>query len=348
MKPRRQWLARIVGILAVLVMGDVIAERLNITYWSPIDDNQVLRVFTYLHDMPRADVIFLGTSRTRAAIIPAEIEERLSEMLRRDISAYCLAQNGSNAYTSWLILDDAVRTHGPPEVIVLELSPASLNSNHKNVARDLGCYSSLAEIVSGARWINTPDRLSAAASGCFRGVSSAALYGSRFLYADSVYDNLARYRLLKGAEFPQELKHQYQRPADPKPVRRLAQLDTAIRITRNDYMRDYKIGGAPEAGFLAMVDFAATRKIPLILVDPPLTPEYREAINTPEEFAEYRSRVDQVLRDPHSTLVEANPGDLHVTEKDFQDLTHLNPLGARRFSRHLAESVLLPLMGGRR
>ncbi len=215
MRSGRQWLLRIVGILVVLVIGDMSAGVLRVSYWSPLDKNQVLRIFSYLHDMPRADILFLGTSRARAAIIPAEIEDTLSSGLGRQISAYCLAQNGSNANTDRLILADAVRVHGPPELIVIELSPGSLNSNHENVARDLGFYSSISEIAGAARWINTSDRLSAAAGGCFRGISSMAMYGLRFLYADSIQETLAHYQEFEGRRVPPD--PQARVPASPRP-----------------------------------------------------------------------------------------------------------------------------------
>ena len=344
MRSGRQWLLRIIGVLVVLVIGDVGAEMLRVSYWSPLDTNQVLRIFTYLHDMPRADILFLGTSRARAAVIPAEFEDLLSSGLGRQINAYCLAQNGGNAYTSWLLLNDAVAVHGPPEAVILELSPASRNSNPTNVARDLEHYSSISEIVSAARWIDTSDRLTGAAAGYFRGISSMTLYGLRFVYSDSVEGNLASYRRLKGAALPRQLMAEYRPPPEPNAVRRHAQLDTAVRLTRRLYMRDYEVGGAPEAGFAAMVEFASEHDIPLILVDPPVTPDYGKAIFAPTEFAEYRDAVDRALEDPRSTLVEADLSRLEITEEDFQDLTHLNPVGARKFSRHLAESVLLPLM----
>ena len=43
-------------------------------------------------------------------------------------------------------------------------------------------------------------------------------------------------------------------------------------------------------------------------------------------------------------MVEADLNGLEMSKDEFEDLTHLNPLGASRFSRILARSVLLPLM----
>jgi hypothetical protein len=212
------------------------------------------------------------------------------------------------------------------------------------VARDLEHYSSLFEILGSIRWITNADRLTAAATGSFRGLSSLALYGLRFVYEDSVSSNLATYRRLKGGEFPQQLINEYRPPPAPNAVRRHAQLDTAIRLTRRLYMVDYEVGGGPEAGFVRMVDRAAELGIPLILVDPPVNATYGEAIVTPAELAAYRRAVDRALSRPGSTVVEADLSGLATTDGDFQDLTHLNPIGARKLSHFLAETVLVPLL----
>jgi len=344
MSPQRQWLLRILGVLVVLIVGDFAAERLRVSYWSPIDENQMLRVFTYLHDGPAADVVILGSSRVRAALIPAEIEDTLAPTLDRHLTAYSLAQNGADAYTCWRILDDAVSVHGVPDAVILELSPAALNAHNTNVARDFEHYSSFFDLLGSIRWITTADRLTGAAAGCFRGVSSLALYGLRFVYEDSVASSLATYRRLKGGEFPQQLVNEYRPPPAPNAVRRLAQLDTAVRLTRRLYMIDYTIGGAPAAGFTAMVDLAAEHDIPLILVDPPVTPEYGESIVTPDELADYRRVVERAVSRPGSTVVEADLSGLDIADEDFQDLTHLNPIGARKLSHFLAETVLVPVL----
>jgi len=344
MNSTRRWLLRIVGLLAVLVVADISAGVLRITYWTPFENHHALRIFAYQHEMPRADILFLGTSRIRTAVMPAVIEKALSSRLGRDVSTYCLGQDSSTAYTSWLVLDDAVAAHGPPEMIVLEVFPASLNSNHHHVARDLRYYSSISEIVRAARWIDSRDRLSAAAGGSFRGFSSLVLYGSRWLYARDFESDLARHRRRKGAQFPRTITRQHRRLSDLDANQRHALLDDAVPYARKHYMGHFEVGGAPEAGFRAIIDLARTRGIPLVLVDPPVIPDYREAVCSPEENAEYRETLDRALRDPRPSLVEADLSGLELTEDDFLDLTHLNPWGASKFSRYVAREILLPVM----
>lgn len=339
-----QWLLRFVGFVAVLVVADLAAGLFRISYWTPFENPQALRIFEYQHEMSRADILFVGTSRIRTAVIPTMIEAALSSVLGRDISVYCLGQDGSSAYTNWLVLDDVVAVHGLPELIVLEVSPGSLNANHRHVAKDLRFHSSIGEILGAVCWINTSDRLTAAAGGCFRGPSSLLLYGSRWLYPRQFEKELTRYRRRKGAQFPDKIPRRFRRLTDLDASQRRAQLAGGIAHARQQYMEHYTVGGAPGAGLRATIVFAGNHGIPVVLLDPPMIHEYREAVSTPEEIAQYREAIDRVLRDPRASVVEADLSNLELAEADFLDLTHLNPSGAHKASRFLAESVLVPLM----
>lgn len=339
-----QWLMRLVGFVAVLVVADLTAGLLRTTYWTPFENPSALRIFVYQHEMPRADILFVGTSRIRAAVMPTMIETALSSALGRDVSSYCLGQDGGTAYTSWLVLDDAVAAHGLPELIVLEVSPGSLNANNRNVARDLRYYSSIGEILGAARWINSSERLTAAAGGCLRGPSSLLLFGLRGLYSKEFESDLNKYRRRKGAQFADEIPSHFPRLSDLDASQRRIQLTGRLTSARQQYMDHYAVGGAPEAGLRAIIVFAGTHGIPVVLLDPPMVREYREAVSTPEDVAQYREALDRVLRDPRASVVEADLSNLELTEEDFLNLTHLNPYGASKASRFLAESVLVPFM----
>jgi len=347
MSTKHPWLFRIVGFLGVLVVADVTSGTLLLRYWTPFENPHGLRIFAYQHEMPRADVLILGTSKIRTAIMPDLIDETLSAGLRKPVSSYCLGQNASNAFTSWLVLKDAVAAHGPPEMIVLELSPGSLNANNRDVARDLRYYSSIAEIVTATRWIDSRDRLFAAAGGWFQGASSLALYGSRWLYRQDFENDLGRYRDRKGAQYPATASRRRRRLSDLGEERRRALLDEAVPYARDQFLAQYEAGGAPNAGFQAIVEFTGTRGIPLVLVDPPVRPEYRLAVIEPDEMLEFRRTIEHALLDPRSQVVEADLSGLELTADDFHDLTHLHPDGARKLSRHLAEEILLPLLLGK-
>lgn len=326
------------------MIADLAVGLLGIAYWTPFDNPTALRIFAYQHEMPRADILFVGTSKIRAAVMPAMIERALSSALGRDICTYCLGQNGGTTYTSWLVLDDMVATHGPPELIVLEVSPGTLNANNRRVARDLRYFSSIGEILGAARWINTSERLKAAAGGCFRGPKNLLLFGMRWLYPGEFDLELERYKRRKGAEFPGQIPPRFGKLTDLDAERRNARLKKGIAFARERYMERYTVGGAPEAGLRAIFGLARTHGIPIVLFDPPVVSDYGEAVSTPEEIAQYRGALDRVLADMQAPAIEADLSGLELKEEDFQDLTHLNPVGAGKASRLLVESVLVPVM----
>jgi hypothetical protein len=294
--------------------------------------------------MPPADVFFLGTSKIRTTVMPEVIEGTLSSRLGREVRIYCFGQNGSNPNTSRLVLDDAIAAHGLPAAIVLEVSPGAFNRNHGHVVRDLRFYSSLADIAGAVRWIDTRDRLKAAAAGSFRGLSSLTRYGSRWLYPGQFEPELSRHQRRRGAQFPPTARKYHRRLSDRDPAARQALLDTAIPYARTTYLDRYSVGGAPMAGFQRIIGLAAAEGIPVVLVEPPVTPAYRAAICTDDEHAAFRMVIEESLTDSHPPVVEADLSGVELTDRDFLDLTHLHPDGATKVSRHLAQTVLLPLL----
>jgi hypothetical protein len=340
----RRWILRIVGFLVALVVGDLAAGMIRVNYWTPFQNPQALRIFTYQRRMPPADILFLGSSRVRALVMPETIEGMVSSRLARDVRTYCLGQNGGNVHTSRLILDDAIASHGRPDIIVLEVSPGAFNRNHANVVNDLRFYSSIVDIVGAVRWIDRPERVSAAAAGSFRGISSLALFGSRWLYPGQFEAELSKYMRRRGAQFPPLPHKRHRRLSDHDPAARSALLETAVADARANYMRDYSVGGAPEAGFWAIVHSAAADGIPLVLMDPPVWPDYRSGICSADEHAAYREVIELARRQSHPPVVEADFDGLHLTADDFLDITHLRPNGSIKASRHLTNEVLLPLL----
>lgn len=341
-----RWLLRIAGFLAVLVIADMAAGFLRISYWTPFENRNALRIFAHQQEDFRAEVLFLGSSRIRTAVMPAVVEKSLSSGLGRNINTYCLGQNGATAYTSWLVLDDVVAVHGPPDLIVLELSPGSVNAHNHSVTGDLRYYSSIPEIAVAAGWIDNRERLSAAAAGCFRGFSSLLLFGTRPLYVDDFEEVVARHIRRRGAQFPPGGSDHRHRLSDLDERQRRNLLAHAAAYSRQHYVDRYEIGGAPGAGLQAIVTFARDRDIPLVLVDLPAAPGYAEAVSTPRDIDLFRDTLDGVLADPQLQVVEAGLRGLELTDEDFLDLTHLHPDGARKISRYLATSTLLPLMEG--
>jgi hypothetical protein len=343
MTSTRTWLLRIAGFLLVIVLSDVGSRWLRISYWTPFANDRALAIHVYQRQRVPADILFLGTSKINTAVIPAVIESELSERLGRPVTAFCLGQPGTSAFTSWQVLRDVVASNGSPAVVVLELSPASLNANHGHVPRDLRSYCSLGDLVEAAPWIDSGKRLVAASGGAFRGLSTCTLFATRALYWDSVQPRIEKLARKRGAQFGPR-RWQQRRLSDLTEEQQQELMRDALPWGRHEYMDQYEIGGAPEAAFRSICRLTRDRGIPLVVLDPPVADRYGRRIATPGESSEFRSYLDRAAQTCSFERIELDPASLGLTDADFLDLTHLNWDGAATLSRHLARTVLPGLL----
>lgn len=343
MTSTRRWLLRIAGFLLVMVLFDAASNWLRISYWTPSANARALAIYVYQRQRVASDILFLGTSKINTAVIPAVIEGELSKSLGRPVTAFCLGQPGTSAFTSWQVLRDVVTSNGSPAVVVLELSPASLNANHGHVPRDLRSYCSLLDLVEAAPWINSSERLVAASRGAFRGFTTSVLFATRGLYRDVVRAQVAALERKHGAQFGPRRWPQ-RRLSDLTEEQHGQLLRDGVPWGRHEYMDRYEIGGAPEAAFRSICRLTRDRGIPLVVLDPPVAESYRLQIATPDEYRAFRSYLDDAAKYCAFERVELDPAFLGLTESDFLDLTHLNWDGAATLSRHLARTVLPGLL----
>lgn len=343
MASTRTWLLRIVGFLLAIVLSDAASHWLRIGYWTPFANDRALAIHVYQLQRVPADILFLGTSKINAAVIPAVIESELSATLGRPVTAFCLGQPGTNAFTSWQVLRDVVSSNGSPSVVVLELSPASLNANHGHIPRDLSSYCSLVDLVEAAPWINSPERLVATTGGAFRGLTTCTLSATRVFYWESVRPRVEALARKHGAQFGPR-RRQQQRLSDLSEEQQRQAMRNALPWGRHEYMDRYEIGGAPEAAFRSICRLTRDRGIRLVVLDPPVADRYGRRIATPDESREFRAHLDRAAQDWSFERVELNPASLGLSDADFLNLTHLNWDGAATVSRHLARTVLLRLL----
>lgn len=344
MTHRRWWALRVAGFLLVLMVADAAARWLRIGYWTPFENDRGLAVHVYQQQRHGADILFLGSSRINTAIIPAIVEEELLATLGQPATTFVLGQPGSSALTSWLVLRNVVASNGSPRVVVLELSPGSLNAHHRDTPHALRCYASLPDLVRTAPRLRRWDDLVGATGGAFRGLTSATLFALRGAYWDSVQSQLRAFARKQGAQYPRTQRWQHRRLADLTDDQRRTLLNGAVGWARHQYLGNYEIGGAPEAAFRAICRLARDRGFPVIVVDPPVATDYRDRATTLEEEREFRDHLDRAARDELVLLPDLDLGSLELTDADFLNLTHLHPDGAARYSRLLAQEALLPAM----
>ena len=121
----------------------------------------------------------------------------------------------------------------------------------------------------------------------------------------------------------------------------LDQIPTLIQIR---HMDRYRIGGAPEAGFLRSCRLAQSRGIRLVVVNPPVTDDYRRLMYSDSATEEYLRFLTETESAENFDFHDLDRGVPRFTEADFIDFGHLNNDGARTLSQYVAREILLPLM----
>jgi hypothetical protein len=344
MDMNRRWLFRVLGFLAVIIAGDALSWGLGTKYFTPLSHRRTLKVWAYQQKGSPADVLYLGTSKIRSAVIPRLIDDELSADLGREINTFCLAQQGSSCYENWMVLRDVVASNGAPSAIVLELSPPAVNANHGNLARGIHYFTGTPDLIRSIPWLDSQKRRRAACAAPFRGFTNLVALGMRPIYEDDLQRILSRISRGSGAQYSPQSMEIHDRISDLQKAERTIALQNAVSIGRSSPMTHFEVGGAPGWGFDSICRFARSRSIPLVILDPPTVKDIDSLLVLPSEAETFRRFVEGYSDHPGVQWVDTDAETLNLTDADFRDFTHLHPEGARKFSRHLAHSVLLPLL----
>ncbi|MBF1988704.1 DUF1574 family protein [Fischerella thermalis] len=107
----------------------------------------------------------------------------------------------------------------------------------------------------------------------------------------------------------------------------------------NDY-KSFQLGGEQDAALQAVLQFCASKKIPIVFVNMPLSAEYLDSVrkNYEQDFQQYMLRLAEnsnlIYRDLSLIWPQAN--------ENFSDPSHLNLYGAEKVSRKLAIDPMIP------
>jgi hypothetical protein len=339
-----RWLLRFVGFLVVIIAGDALSWGLGAKYFTPLSHRRTLKVWTYQQEGLEADILYLGTSKIRSAVIPQEIDEELSTALGRDVNSFCLAQQGSSCFANWMLLRDVVASNGEPSVIVLELSAQSVNANHGNLARGIQYFAETPDLIRSIPWLDSGKRRRAASAVPFRGITNLVALGMRPIYENDLRRVLNRVSRGRGAQYFPGSAKAYERISDLSSAERTIALQNAVTIGRSSPMTRYEVGGAPGWAFDSICRFARSRSIPLVVFDTPNVKDIEGSLVIRSEADQFHRFVEGYSDRPGIQWLTVDAETLNLTDSDFRDFTHLHPDGATKFSRYLAAEVLLPLL----
>jgi hypothetical protein len=339
-----RWVLRIAGFLAVVVLADWISIALGLKYWMPGINDRSLNIYAYQRAGMTPDVLLVGTSRLLRGLDPLTLDTQLTAGLGRTTTTYSVAQRGASCFTNSIVLSDVIASNGIPRIVILEVSPGSLNAEHGNLAKAYRYYCSLPELIRSVPRMKQGAQWNGAAHGVFRGFANLALYGRHTLVPRQEHRWLLD-RLAMGRG---------RTPDSPdQPVRRLSELDDTTRRERYyrmrtnlrfRYLQRYQIGGPPETGLRSICRVAAEHGFQLVVLNPPVTPEYRRLARPKRVWEEYNRFMSEFSGLDHVHLHDLDAGQLALSHDDFVDFNHLNADGARKLSVYVAEEILAPLL----
>ncbi len=103
------------------------------------------------------------------------------------------------------------------------------------------------------------------------------------------------------------------------------------------FMENYRIDGYVR-NLQRLMDRAARRSIPLVLVDMPVPADLDQRLY-PHEFAEYRAMLAAAAKAHGIRVLYATREAVGLTDADFGDIIHLNSAGAERLSAWLRRQL---------
>ncbi len=343
MQLSKQWALRIAGFLGLVTVVGGLSQAIGLKYWMPRSNDRSLNVYLYQREKIAPDVLIVGSSKILRGLVPALIDAELTKGLGREVSTYTVGQLGAGCFTNSIVLRDVLASNRPPKVVVYEVSPGALNANHNKVPDALRYYASIPDLIRATPWLTDGERMSGAASGYFRGFANLALYGHHLAFPHGLTARLERLLLWRGRMYgittdtPERLSS-----LSPRQRKRMIRLTG--RLSRILHMDRYRIGGAPEAGFHHSCGLARSIGFRLVVINPPVTDDYRSLVFPEAITAEYLRFMAEAERSEEFDFYNLDRGIPRLTDADFLDLGHLNSDGARKFSRHVAAEILLPIL----
>ena len=344
MRQSHQWIQRIIGFVVLIVLVNALSLQLGLKYWMPRANGRTLNVYVYQRQEIQTDVLIVGSSRILRALTPSIVEDELSGALSRPFTAYNVGQLGTRVIANSLVMKDVLASNSAPRIVIFEVSVGALHSKRGDLQDGLRYYASLGDLVRSTRWwITSPGCGAAAAAGSFRGFSNLFLYGHHLLFPHGLNRGLEKILQREGGVYG----------AGEPPGGRLSDLTLAARQKKIRNLQSQKrfwetqtgeIGGPPEKAFRRVCRLVHESGAKLVVLNPPLTQEFREQVYPEFLRREYARYLTQAAGSEGFEYRDLDAEVTDLTEDDFLDFGHLNEVGSRKVSAYTAREVLLPLL----
>jgi len=325
---------------ALFVFVQLVGGALLDSRWQAVRFPSAALIMAQLKSKQRpVDIVCLGSSRFMHGLREEDLEQVMHQLTGRPVSVLNAAVPSGEQVSSLYMLDQLLQREVKPAIVVVEVSPESLNHCNSwlrvHVQRQLG-------------WRDIPQYWSDI---CFAGQISK-LAQSRFMPLFIHRREICRdgYDLLNA--FIDRLNRW--KPAASTQIRNIIVDDLTERLQMAHltplegtqqgvsqvlhWLRNYQVGGTAAACLERLVQRCEQQGIRVVLIAPPVTELHRQTY-TPEINTAYLAYLRRFAEDHHCPLVDYRD---RLPDKLFLDNHHLLAEGSECFSRILASEVLTP------
>ncbi len=331
-QPRSRWPLGLLGTLALVAGVEHYIAARNIDLGTMYTIEWRLMSKAIKKQAPKAEILCFGTSLSSIAVSPLIVEERTGH------PTYNLSLSGAQPYASYLMLRHALEAGARPKAIVVDFKWTSVRNAPAELERILPEIATLNECVRYAL-----DQRDGSFLGRIMLVKELPSYACRV----EIRDNIAK--AIKGVEPTRN--EQWLTGARNMRVNKGAHHTPKVsykgEVDLTDgrfFPADWKCNPANERYIHNFLDLADSRKIPVFLLLPPVSPATQARLDQSGTTGRYTKFLEGVMaRHPGVVAVDARrsgyPNDA------FYDASHVNRVGTADFSNALSDVLKARLDG---
>ncbi len=337
--------AAVVWTIGLFLLGQF-ALGLVLDYATPLTRFPSARAvleFTAKEPSPPA-VVFLGSSRTGAAIHPAEMNALLATEVRRDPAPRVInaAAPGGDAISAEFVLNRLLDSGVKPELVVMEVWPEAFNARSPFLIQ---------HVVRQFNWEDVPSQAVPA---------TRAKAGRLFAQARLVPGYTHRRQIVRDVkmwaiELLRREPASHRPPTDklaagpldwddviraaaPGPESDLTELSqVGARETVRKWLTPYQLAGPATEALERILTRCRAEGIRVLLVDMPACSAHRDEY-TPEIRAQFTRFIDRLTIDHGCRFVAVNDW---LPDSQYIDALHVSHEGGREFTRRFTRDVVV-------
>lgn len=335
------------GLLILLWSGlfvagaDVLAAAGGLKYLQPI--TWPTAIWTWQGMPERADdVVVIGSSRSSFGLSPTAIDDCLGSALGRPTTTVNLSRVYASIVAEAIMVRDLITDARAPAVLVVEVAPEIMNSNHHEHALNMAWNAGWPDVPACLGSVASEEDLLACARPAFRGVENIGQLVAGSYQDDAHLGWMMLYQ--RGGQFcfgSMQCKRHNGRFFRKMSTRWERRARTTIPEIRSKRFANPRIGSGIAVDYLHRIIQQSQRQgSALVLVNMPVHPLYQAEV--PDEAqADFLALMNTTAADHEGVdFIDLNTARWRENDRLWVDPDHLGPDGALNAAQQLCQQGL--------